>query len=305
MAIVVVGSIHVDFYIKTSKFPQPDETVMGKEFAMYPGGKGANQAVGCAKLGNKTYMVGAVGDDFLGKILLENLARNNVSTDYVYVAKGVHSGVAFIILNEVTKENMILVAPGADETLTPEYIEKTITNLSSEVKAVLTQLEIPLQTVYKTLEIGKKIGAITILNPSPVKPINAEILRYVDIVVPNRVELNQLTGIETETEDDVFRAGEALLSKGVKVVVATLGARGAAIITHTKKKIVEAFKVEIVDTVGAGDAFAAGLATALVEGKDLDEAVRFANAVAALKITRMGAQSVPDRKEVEKFLRKL
>lgn len=302
MSIAVVGSIHVDFYIKTQKFPQPDETVLGREFAMYPGGKGANQAVGCARLGNKTYMVGAVGDDFFGKIMVENLVKNKVVTDYIYIAKGIHTGVAFIILNEVTGENMIIVAPGSDEALTPEYAEEILTTLSP--KAVLTQLEIPLQTVYKVLEVSKKINALTILNPSPVKPISSEVYKYIDVLIPNRVELEQLTGIEVNSEEDVFKACNALISKGVKFVVATLGSRGAAIVTSDCKRIVEAFKVKVVDTVGAGDAFAAGLATALVEGKDIEEAVRFANAVAALKITRMGAQSIPYREEVDEFLRK-
>ena len=302
MTIAVIGSIHVDFYIKTPKFPQPDETVLGKEFAMYPGGKGANQAVGCARLGVRTYMLSAVGDDFFGKIMVENLSKNNVVTDYIYVAKGVHTGVAFIILNEVSKENMIIVAPGADEAITPDYVENTLSSLTP--RAVLAQLEIPIQTVYKTLEIGKKVDAITVLNPSPVKYLSSEIYKYVDVIIPNRVELQQLTGIEVRTEEDVFKAGECLLSRGVKVVVATLGARGAAVITYDKKKIVEAFKVDVVDTVGAGDAFAAGLAVALVEGRDIEEAVRFANAVAALKVTRMGAQSMPYREEVEKFLKK-
>jgi ribokinase len=302
MTIAVIGSIHVDFYIKTPKFPQPDETVLGKEFAMYPGGKGANQAVGCARLGVRTYMLSAVGDDFFGKIMVENLSKNNVVTDYIYVAKGIHTGVAFIILNEVSKENMIIVAPGADEAITPDYVENTLPSLTP--RAVLTQLEIPIQTVYKTLEIGKKIDAITVLNPSPVKYLSSEIYKYVDVIIPNRVELQQLTGIEVRTEEDVFKAGECLLSRGVKVVVATLGARGAAVITYDKKKIVEAFKVDVVDTVGAGDAFAAGLAVALVEGRDIEEAVRFANAVAALKVTRMGAQSMPYREEVEKFFKK-
>jgi ribokinase len=302
MTIAVIGSIHVDFYIKTPKFPQPDETVLGKEFAMYPGGKGANQAVGCARLGVRTYMLSAIGDDFFGKIMVENLSKNSVVIDYIYVAKGVHTGVAFIILNEVSKENMIIVAPGADEAITPDYVENTLSSLTP--RAVLTQLEIPIQTVYKTLEIGKKVDAITVLNPSPVKYLSSEIYKYVDVIIPNRVELQQLSGIEVRTEEDVFKAGECLLSRGVKVVVATLGARGAAVITYDKKKIVEAFKVDVVDTVGAGDAFAAGLAVALVEGRDIEEAVRFANAVAALKVTRMGAQSMPYREEVEKFLKK-
>jgi len=302
MTIAVIGSIHVDFYIKTPKFPQPDETVLGKEFAMHPGGKGANQAVGCARLGVRTYMLSAIGDDFFGKIMVENLSKNNVVTDYIYVAKGVHTGIAFIILNEVSKENMIIVAPGADEAITPDYVENTLSSLTP--RAVLTQLEIPIQTVYKTLEIGKKVDAITVLNPSPVKYLSSEIYKYVDVIIPNRVELQQLSGIEVRTEEDVFKAGECLLSRGVKVVVATLGARGAAVITYDKKKIVEAFKVNVVDTVGAGDAFAAGLAVALVEGRDIEEAVRFANAVAALKVTRMGAQSMPYREEVEKFLKK-
>lgn len=304
MAIAVVGSIHADFYIRTHRFPQPDETVVGKGFSIHPGGKGANQAVGCARLGNKTYMVGAIGDDFLGKTMVDNLAKNNVITDYIYIAKNVHTGVAFIILNEALGENMILVAPGADDTLTPDYVEDVLLSLRGELRAVLIQLEIPLESVYRALEVGKRIGAITILNPSPAKQLDENIYRYVDIMVPNRVELQQLTGIEVNSIDAVFSASETLLSKGVKAVIATLGARGAAITTSSRRGIVEAFKVNVVDTVGAGDAFVAGLVTAIIEGKDLVEATRFANAVAALKITRMGAQSIPYRVEVEEFLNK-
>jgi len=303
LAIAVVGSIHADFYVKTKRFPQPDETVIGSDFAIFPGGKGANQAVGCARLGVETYMIGAIGNDYIGSLLVENLARNGVRVDYVYKAS-CNSGVAFIILNEETGENMIIVSPGADNALTPEYVENSLRQLSNKVKIVLTQLETPLETVYRSIEVAKKMNMITILNPAPARELDNSIYKFIDVIVPNRVELQQLTGVEVNSIESVFKAGEKLLDHGVKAVVATLGSKGAAITTPWLRAIVKAFPVQVVDTTGAGDAFMAGLAVALLQNMDIVEAVKFANATAALKITRMGAQSMPTRSEVENLISK-
>ncbi|MEM0026970.1 MAG: ribokinase [Ignisphaera sp.] len=302
MSIAVVGSIHADFYVKVKRFPQPDETVIGSDYAIYPGGKGANQAVGCARLGVETYMIGAVGDDYIGSMLIDNLARNGVRIDYVYKAS-CSSGVAFIILNEETRENMIIVSPGADNAVTPQLVEDSLKSLRGKAKILLTQLEIPIETVYRSLEIAKEFGILTILNPAPARSLDRDMFRFVDIAVPNRVELQQLTGVKIESIEDVFRASEKLLEWGVEVVITTLGSRGAAIATRNTKTIAKAFKVPVVDTTGAGDAFVAGLAVALLENREITDAVRFANAVAALKITRMGAQSMPTRSEVDHLVK--
>lgn len=302
MSIAVVGSIHADFYVKVKRFPQPDETIIGSDYALYPGGKGANQAVGCARLGVETYMIGAVGNDYIGSMLIDNLARNGVRIDYVYKAN-CGSGVAFIILNEETGENMIIVSPGADNAVTPQHVEDSLKNLREKVKIFLTQLEIPVETVYRGLEIAKEFGMLTILNPAPARSLDRNIFRFVDIAVPNRVELQQLAGVKIESIEDVFKASEKLLEWGVKAVVTTLGSRGAAIAAHNIKTVVGAFNVPVVDTTGAGDAFVAGLAVALLENREIVNAVRFANAVAALKIARMGAQSMPTRSEVDDFIK--
>jgi len=301
---MVVGSIHADFYIRVDRFPRVGETVIGMDFSIFPGGKGANQAVGCARLGTKTYMVGAVGGDDIGRAMIENLRNNGVLVDHILVDGSVHTGVAFILLNTRTGDNMIVVAPGADNSLKPHHAEKALTEVAYRVRTLLVQLEIPLETVYAALRKGKELGLTTILNPAPAKTLDASIYRYVDVIVPNRIELEQLTGIAVKSLDDVFRASEILIKHGVKAVVTTMGSLGAALATQSTRKLVKAFRVRVVDTVGAGDAFCAGLAVAIGEGMELEEAVRFANAVAALKITRRGAQSVPTRSEVEEFLEK-
>lgn len=303
LVIVVVGSIHADFYIKTSKFPQPGETVIGNDFAIYPGGKGANQAVGCACLKTETYIIGAVGNDYLGQLLIDSLARNNVKIDYVYRAS-CNSGVAFIILDEETGENMIIVSPGADEILEPSYVENVLTSIGNRIKIVITQLEIPVETVYKTLKIAKSLNATTILNPAPVKPLDEDIYRYVDVMILNKIELQQLTSSKINNIDDIFMNSEKFLKCGIKIIITTLGSMGAAVVTQSIKTIIPAFKTQVVDTVGAGDAFIAGFAVALYENKDVIEATRYANATAALKIARMGAQSMPTRSEVEEFIEK-
>ncbi len=302
MGVLVVGSIHADFYVKTSRFPSPGETVRGSSFFVLTGGKGANQAVGCARLGVPAYLVSAVGGDDLGGMVLRDVQSKGVDVSYVHVDPGTHTGVAFIVLNESTGENLIVVAPGADDSLRPEHVERALAGLRGRVRVLLTQLEVPLDTVYYALRRCKELGLVTILNPAPARKLDPRVLEYVDVLTPNRVEATQLSGVDTSSLDGALRAGEKLVEAGPKAVVLTLGGDGALLVTRGSAKQVPAFKVRVVDTVGAGDAFNAGLAVAIYEGMDLERAVLFANAVAALKITRVGAQSVPDRHEVEELL---
>jgi len=302
LGVLVVGSIHADFYVKTWKFPSPGETVRGSSFFVLTGGKGANQAVGCARLGVPAYLVSAVGGDDLGRIMLRDVLSKGVDVSYVYVDPSTHTGVAFIVLNESTGENLIVVAPGADDSLRPEHVEKALAGLQGRARVLLTQLEVPLDTVYYALRRCKELGLVTVLNPAPARKLDPKILEYVDVLTPNRVEATQLVGVDASSLEGALRAGEKLAEVGLKAVVLTLGGDGALLVTRGSAKHVPAFKVRVVDTVGAGDAFNAGLAVAIYEGMDLERAVLFANAVAALKITRVGAQSVPDRREVEEFL---
>lgn len=302
MSVLVVGSTHMDFYITASRLPSPGETVRGEAFLVRPGGKGANQAVGCARLGAETYLVSAVGGDQLGSAALEALRSAGVATDYVYVDGSTHTGTAFIILSRETGENMIVVAPGADESVRPEHVDRAFESLSSRVRVVLTQLEIPLDTVHRALRRGRGCGAVTILNPAPARAASEHLLEYADVVTPNRVEASQLSGVAVRDVESAFRAGEAILRRGPQAVVITMGAEGAAVVARDLRVHVPAYRVRVVDSVGAGDAFNSALAVALLEGRSLVEAVRFANAVAALKTTRIGAQSVPSRREVEEFV---
>lgn len=293
----------MDFYIATSKLPAPGETVKGGTFFVRPGGKGANQAVGCARLGATAYLVSAVGGDHLGYSAIKALRSTGVVVDYVYVDELTHTGTAFIILSRDTGENMIVVAPGADESVRPEHVDKAFADLSSKIRAVLVQLEIPLETVFRALRRGREVGAITILNPAPAQAIDEALLEYADVVTPNRVEASQLSGIRVEDVDSAFKAGEYIVSKGPRMAVITLGREGAVVVTSDCRVHIPAYRVRVVDSVGAGDAFNSALAVALVEGKGVVEAVRFANAAAALKTTRVGAQSVPSRQEVEELIR--
>lgn len=304
--VTVVGSIHMDFYIHLPKLPKEDETVIGYEFKMRPGGKGANQAVAAARLGAKVFFVGRVGNDFIGPMLLENLRSNNVDVSYVTVDQSTHTGVAFILLNS-RGENMIAVAPGTDSRVSTEDVDRATQAIRAS-QALLLQLEIPIETVVYAARRAWESGAVVVLNPAPAKPLPEEVYRYVHVMTPNRVELAMLTeGKQSQSQSmglsDVVKMAQTLVDRGVKSVVVTLGRGGALAVTQNSAVHIPAFEVSpVVDTTGAGDVFTAALAVALAEGRGIDEACLFANAAAAIKITRFGAQSAPTRIEVERFV---
>jgi len=302
--ITVAGSIHMDFYINLPRLPVPGETVLGKGFTMLPGGKGANQAVGCARLGAYTYMVSRVGKDFMGEELLKNLRENGVDTRYIRVDEETHTGVAFILLDESSGENMIAVAPGTDYRVSVEDVDNSMKAIE-ESDVLLLQLEIPVETVYYAAKKAWEKGVKVVLNPAPARELPSDIYRYLYALTPNRVEASLLSGVEVKTIDDAVKAGRELVSRGVEYVVITLGREGSLIVSRDMAKHVPAFKVKAVDTTGAGDAFNAALAVAIAEARDMVEACRIANAAAAIQITRLGAQSgLPSREELEEFLAK-
>ncbi|MCS7125902.1 MAG: ribokinase [Aigarchaeota archaeon] len=303
MSITVVGSIHVDFYIKVERFPSIGETLFGRGFQISPGGKGANQAVGCSKLGEKTYMVGRIGKDF-SEYLLENFKKSGVDTTYVKIDYEHNTGVAFIILNITTGENMIVIDPGSDYWITEEDVNNAL-NAIIDSKIVLLQLEIPMKINIHACRLAASRGKKVILNPAPASPLPEEIFKYIDIITPNRVETSQLTGVEVKDKLTAVKAGKKLIEKGVKYVVITLGSEGALLVSSEKILYYPSFKVDVVDTTGAGDAFNAGLAVALSQGYPIEEALIWANASAAVKITKVGAQTgLPLRDDVEEIIKK-
>ncbi|RLF20864.1 MAG: ribokinase [Thermoprotei archaeon] len=297
---IVVGTMHMDFTVYVERLPLHGETVIGYSFEMSPGGKGANQAVTLARLGAEVYLISRVGKDYVGKLLLENARRNNVNVDYVVEDEASHSGVALIMVDK-KGENLIAVAPGVDSRVSIGDVERA-EDLFSRADVVLAQLEIPVETSMRAIELGKEHGITTILNPAPAREVPIHALKHVDVITPNIRELEMLSKIKVEKDEDVVKAGRRLLELGVGRVIVTMGARGAMIVDDKGPRMIPTYKVEVVDTVGAGDAFNGALAFALALGVDIDEAVKFANLVAAIKVTRKGAQTgLPKAIDVVKF----
>ncbi len=286
---MVIGSINMDLVCRCRRFPKPGETVIGSEFAAVPGGKGANQAVAAARLGAETHLVGRVGEDSFGRRLLAGLREHGVEVGLVRTTPRVPSGVASILVDS-HGQNTIAVAPGANARVAPADVRSARSLLARAAVAVI-QLEIPLETVEYAVDLCRRLGVYTVLDPAPApeRRLPASILRA-DLVTPNEQEARAL-GCRT-----LRRAG---------VVVFKLGKRGAAIggadgeVLHR----VEPFRVRVVDTTAAGDAFTAALAVALSEGRPLDYAILFANAAGGLACTKLGAQpSLPRRSDVDRLI---
>lgn len=300
MSIVVLGSSNTDMILRMKRIPRPGETVLGGEFAMAAGGKGANQAVAAARAGGKVVFVSKVGDDLFGERSVEGYKKDGVDVSYIFKDKNLASGVALIFVEE-TGENAIGVASGANMALTAEEIRRAKPALES-ADVLLAQLETPLDAFAEALALkGEKTRAI--LNPAPAAPIPDEILAKLFLITPNETEAETLTGVVVKNEEDARRAAEALLAKGVQNVAITMGAKGAFLANADGNETIPSFRVEAADTTAAGDVFNGALATALTEGKNLREATRFAAAAAARSVTKLGAQpSVPRREEIDALM---
>ncbi len=300
--VVVVGSSNTDMIIKVDRLPQPGETVIGGEFSTAAGGKGANQAVAAARAGADVTFVARVGADMFGRQAVERFASDRIDVSYVIEDPGAPSGVALIFVDQ-HGENSIAVASGANARLTPADVLAARDAISS-ADILVTQLETPLETVRAAVELAAEHGVRVVLNPAPAQPLGAEVLRHVSVLTPNETEAALLTGIEVSSEADAAAAAEQLASVGVAAILLTLGARGAFVFDSNQRELVPGFPVEAVDTTAAGDVFNGALAVALADGSPLVEAVRFANAAAALSVTKLGAQpSAPTRAEIEQLLR--
>jgi len=286
--VTIIGTSHMDFIAYLDRFPEPGETIIGKAFASAPGGKGANQAIAARRLGADCYLISKVGADFVGESLLGNARANGIKIDYVSKDPRSHSGVAVIYVN-ARGENMIAVAPGVDQLISEEDVKAADVAIASS-DVILAQLEIPTKTATFAIKYAKGMGKVTILNPAPASAIDEGFLGYIDYITPNRGELAKLTGMGVDDDRSIVDAARRLMGKGLGTVIVTLGKRGAMIVTPSGNELVPSYDVEVVDTVGAGDAFNGALAVAISLRCETREAVRFANLVAALKTTRKGAQ---------------
>lgn len=302
--IVVVGSANVDLVVQAPHIPRPGETVLGRDFVMALGGKGANQAVGVARLGAEVVFLARVGKDSFGDQCLDGYAREGINTSYISLDPEEATGVALIVVAN-DGENSIAVASGANMRLTPELIADA-SEAFEGADGVLLQLEIPIETVVEAARIGRKHGIPVVLNPAPAQPLQPELLSLIDVLTPNRIELAQLLGV---SENEVMAMDDERLAKhalglGVPSVVITLGKEGALAAGSWGWTRVPSFAVETVDTTAAGDAFNAGLAVALGRGSaNLPEATRYACACGALATTKFGAQpSLPDEEAVQRLL---
>lgn len=299
--IVVIGSLNMDMVIRINNMPQIGETILGNGLTKIPGGKGANQAIAAARLGANVSMIGRIGDDDHGKALISNLKEAGVKTEGISKDEKAHTGIAFINVTDIG-DNSIIVIPGANHCCVPSDVDKNI-RLIEKADIVIVQLEIPIETVIYAIKTANKLGKKVILNPAPAAKLPADLYEKIDIITPNENELEVLTTTEGQENDEYqFRCNE-LLKKGVDTVIVTLGSKGAAIMSDNKSKYFPAVKVQAIDTTAAGDSFTAGFAAALMEGMDYEEAIQFANSVAAFVVTRKGAQtSLPWKKEVKAFI---
>ena len=288
--------------IKLDRIPLPGETILGGEFVMAPGGKGANQAVAAARAGGNVCFVARVGKDLFGEKTLQNLKQDKINVRHVSRDSAAPSGVALIFVAQ-NGENSIAVASGANALLSRGDVLRARSVIKAS-KFLVMQLETPLLTVAAAASLASQSGVRVILNPAPAARLPRALLQQISVLTPNETEAQLLTGVRVDSQATAAKAARKLHAQGVETVVLTLGARGAYVSTPGCRALVPGFKVKAVDTTAAGDVFNGALAVALSEGRSLLESVRFASAAAAISVTRMGAQpSAPRRKEIEQFLR--
>lgn len=295
--IAVVGSYATGLTMKVERFPSPGETLLGTGYRVDFGGKGSNQAVGCARLGASVSFLARIGNDPFGEMALRLYRDEQIDVSHVQAIAGAPTGVGFIIVEASTGHNCITIDPGANELLTAAEVSQCEALQSAAV--ALTQLEIPVAAAEAALARGRACGALTILNPAPVRPLSAQVLRNVDVLTPNLTEAKVLAGVAPDSTTTPEKIALQLIALGVRQVVMTLGEQGALIVAQASSTRVPAIKVQAVDTTGAGDAFNAGLAVALASGAALPSAVQFAVVAGGLAVTREGViPSLPQRQEV-------
>ena len=297
--ICVIGSLNMDLVVNVDTMPKPGQTIIGSNFKEVPGGKGANQAVAMARLNGNVSMIGKVGEDGFGQTLINSLKNDKVDTTYIQTAKGA-TGVALITVDK-NAQNSIVVSPGANFEVKEDDIDNNIEAIKNSDIVVL-QLETPLNTIKYALNKAKELNKYTILNPAPAIKLDDEIIKNVDLLTPNETELEIISGVSIETEEDIQKAAQIMIEKGVKELIVTLGSKGSLYINKEKSMFKKAYKVEAVDTTAAGDSYTGALAVALSQDKCIEDAMDFASKVGALSVLKEGAQSsLPTLEDVENF----
>ncbi len=294
----------MDLVVRMPRIPRPGETILGGVFKTFPGGKGANQAVAIARLGSRVTMIGCVGGDSFGQEMRASLDREAINTTHVLIHPDEATGVALIQV-DAQGQNSIAVASGANFRLTGEDIEKAMQTIP-DFDALVMPLETPLDTIYTAARIAARKGAKVLLNPAPAQVLEKDLLQLVDVLLPNEHEIGLMTGIQMQSTSDLHKAAEKLLSLGPKNLMVTMGSQGAILFNENMSQgiTIPAWPVTAVDTTAAGDCFVGALAVGMCEGKPLPAAAAFANAAAAISVTRLGAQpSLPRREEVEQFIK--
>jgi ribokinase len=298
--IVVIGSLNMDLVMRTARIPNAGETLSGHGFDTLPGGKGANQAVACARLGGQVAMIGRVGIDAFGRALRDALAADGIDVERVEDTGEAATGVAMILVEDIG-ENRIVLAPGANGRLDAADIERSRT-LIEEAALLVLQLEVPLDTVCAAIAIARQAGVPILLNPAPASALPDALYSSVDLLVPNESEATLLTGIKVRDPASAEEAARSLLARGVRGVLITLGAQGVLIADADGCRHLPARVVQAVDSTAAGDTFVGGLAVGLTEGLSLDEAAALGQAASAICVTRAGAQpSIPRRSELTQW----
>lgn len=298
----VLGSINVDHVIRVPYFPKSGETLAGHSYQIAYGGKGANQAVAAARLGAKVKFIGAIGDDAIGQIMKSAFEKDAIDTSMITTIPNQSTGLAMIQVSD-EGENSIVISAGANADLTAERVQ-IYQNEIKQADMLLMQLESPLQAVELAAKIAKSAGTKVVLNPAPAQKLSDELLGYIDMITPNETEAEILTGVKVTDVHTAGQAAEIFHQKGIQTVLITLGAKGVYFSELGKQgKIIAGFKVQAVDTTAAGDTFNGGLVTALLEGKNMQDAIQFAHAAAAISVTRIGAQpAIPTKQETLVFL---
>jgi ribokinase len=302
MSILVFGSINMDLTAYVPKLPQPGETLQGSSYITVPGGKGNNQAVAAARLGADVKFVGRVGTDGFGEEVLQIVSEQNVDTSLVLKDPEHGTGIAVISVDE-NAENSIIIISGANFAMDDSDVERASQNMT-DAKVLMLQLEVPLDACLKAAKAAKEKGVKVVFDPAPAIPLPEEAFKLMDFITPNETETEILTGIRPANQEDAAKAAKIFLEKGVGTAIIKLGAKGVYYESKEESGFIPPYKVDPIDTVAAGDAFNAGVAVAVSEGKPLAEAVRWGAAAGAIATTRKGAlPAMPYREEAEKMMR--
>lgn len=301
--VAVFGSFVVDLMARTPHLPIPGETVKGTMFKMGAGGKGFNQCVAAHKAGADVVMMTKLGRDSFADVALHVMKELGMPQDSLFFSDDVETGIALILVDEKTSQNEIVIVPGACNTITAEEVA-SVENVIKESEYILLQLEVNQDANERIVDMARKYGCKVIVNTAPYAPFTDEFLSKVYMVTPNEVEAEEITGVHVADFESAKEAAKYFYERGVQTVVITLGSRGVFVSSGGREEIIPAFKVDAIDTTGAGDAFNGGLLAALSKGKDIWEAARFANALAALSVQRLGTTpAMPALEEIEAFLR--